>query len=77
MVHAPLEQREFDTLELAAQWAAELAKELATTRAQQAGAAQIEVSIDRKDNIVEQQGQSTFFESTIVATASGRAGGKT
>jgi N-methylhydantoinase A/oxoprolinase/acetone carboxylase beta subunit len=77
MVHAPLEQREFDTLEPAAQWAAELATELATARAQQAGAAQIEVSIDRKDNIVEQQGQSTFFESTIVATASGRAGGKT
>ncbi len=75
MVHAPLEQREFESLEPAAEWASELAGQLARSKAEEAGAQQIEVSIDRSDNIVEHQGQSTFFESTIVATASGRAGG--
>ena len=75
MVHAPHEQREFDSLEPAASWAIEVASEAAFAKAEQAGARQIEVAVDRKDNIVEHQGQTTFFESTIIATASGRAGG--
>ncbi len=75
MVHAQ-EQREFDSLEPAAIWASQIASDAAFAKAEQAGAQQIEVTVERKDNIVEQQGQSTFFESTIVAVASGRAGGK-
>lgn len=74
LVHAPDEQREFDELEPAAKWASDLASQLAMEKAQNAGGTQLQVTIDRRDNIVEQQGQSTFFESTIIATASGRAG---
>lgn len=74
LVHAPAGQREFDELEPAAQWASELAEKLALEKAQNAGGTQIQIKLDRSDNIVEQQGQTTFFESTIVATATGRAG---
>ena len=74
MVHAPTEQREFDELEPAAKWATELATEMALARAAQAGGRQLQVKVDRQDNVVEQQGQTTFFESIIIATASGSAG---
>lgn len=73
IVHAPQEQREFDDLEPAALWATELATTLVLEKARRAGGKQLQVDIDRSDNIVEQQGQRTFFESTIVATATGRA----
>ncbi len=73
MVHAPDEQREFDTLEPAAHWACEVAKQAAIDKAETAGGSDIKVRVDRKDNIVEHQGQSTFFESTILAIATGRA----
>lgn len=76
MVHAPTEQREFDDLEQAAAWAIDLAKQLATERAVKAGGHQLQHTVKRDDNIVEQQGQTTFFESTIVVTATGRAGQK-
>lgn len=72
MVHAPEQQREFDTLEPAAEWASQIAGQLALKKAESAGGSQITVSIARSDNIVEHQGQTTFFESTIVATATGR-----
>lgn len=74
LVHAPQEQKEFDELEPAAEWATALATTLALARAEQAGGSQLQVTVDRHDNIVEQQGQTTFFESTIIATATGRAG---
>lgn len=74
MVHAPEEQREFDELEPAAAWAQEVATELALAKAERAGGTQLQIVVDRHDNIVEQSGQVTFFESTIIATASGRAG---
>jgi N-methylhydantoinase A/oxoprolinase/acetone carboxylase beta subunit len=72
MVHAPQEQREFEALEPAAAWAAEIATALATSKAEAAGGSEIKVTVDRSDNVVEHQGQRTFFESTVVATASGR-----
>lgn len=73
-VHGPAELREFDELEPAAAWASDLAVEIATERAEQAGGKQLQVVVDRRDNIVEQEGQTTFFESTIIATVTGRAG---
>ncbi len=74
VVHAPTEQREFDDLEQAAEWATEVARDLAKRRAEKAGGKHLQLSVSRRDNVVEQQGQSTFFESTITVTATGRAG---
>ncbi len=74
IVHAPQEQREFENLELAAQWAIQLATELATQKAIGAGGSAIVVKTDRCDNSVEEGGQVTFFESIILATATGLAG---
>lgn len=74
VVHAPDEQREFDELEPAAAWAQEIATGLALAKAQRAGGTQLQVMVDRNDNIVDQSGQVTFFESIIIATATGRAG---
>lgn len=74
MVHAPTEQREFDDLELAAGWASDLVVQMATEKAERAGASHIEVKLQRHDNAVDYQGQVTFFESTIVAVASGQLG---
>ena len=74
LVHAPEEQKEFENLESAAQWATALAIELATQKAIEAGGSQIDVQTDRRDNSVEEGGQVTFFESVILATATGLAG---
>ena len=74
VVHAPQEQKEFDDLELAAAWAIELAASLATQKVCDAGGSGIEVKTVREDNAVEEGGQVTFFESSIVATATGLAG---
>jgi len=74
VVHAPEEQKEFDDLELAAGWAIELASELASQKARDAGGSNLELKVDRRDNSVEEGGQVTFFESVIVATATGLAG---
>ena len=73
VVHAPQAQREFDDLEVAAAWATEVATELAKQKATSAGGSGLKVTIDRSDNVVEEGGQVTFFESVIVATAIGRA----
>ncbi len=74
MVHAPEEQKEFENLELAAEWAIEVATGLAIQKAEQAGGSDIEVKTERHDNSVEEGGQVTFFESIILATATGLAG---
>ncbi len=74
IVHAPQEQKEFDDLELAADWAIELASELASQKARDAGGSNLEIKVDRRDNTVEEGGQVTFFESIVVATATGLAG---
>jgi len=72
VVHAPRQQREFDDLEEAASWASELVQQMATEKAELAGARQIDVKLQRHDNTVDYQGQVTFFESTIVAIATGQ-----
>jgi N-methylhydantoinase A/oxoprolinase/acetone carboxylase beta subunit len=74
VVHAGEQQREFDDLEEAAGWATELVQQIALEKAQSAGGTQLEVNVQRDDNIVERDGQKTFFESTIVATVTGRVG---
>ena len=43
-------------------------------RAREAGGSNLELKVDRRDNSVEEGGQVTFFESIIVATATGLAG---
>jgi len=45
-------------------------------KAQSAGGRDLECAIERFDNIVEQDGDRTFFESRIIAVASGRASGQ-
>ena len=73
LVHAPQEQREFDELEPAAAWAIEVASDLATKKAMDAGGSGIELKVDRRDNAVEEGGHVTFFESVIEVTATGLA----
>ncbi len=72
LVHAPQQQREFDGLEPGAEWAIEMATELAVNKATAAGGTGIDIRVDRQDNAVEEGGQVTFFESIIVVTATGR-----
>ena len=74
VVHAPEEQKEFEELEAAADWATALATDLATQKAREAGGSDIVVKTERHDNSVEEGGQVTFFESIIIATATGLAG---
>jgi len=74
VVHAGEQQREFDELEQAAAWATEEVTQVALEKARNAGGDQLEVSVHRDDNIVERDGQKTFFESKITATVSGRVG---
>ena len=45
---------------------------MARARAQAAGAAMVEVKLDRQDNVVRNFGADLFIESTITATATGR-----
>ena len=74
VVHAPEQQKEFENLEAAAEWATALATDLATQKAKEAGGSGIVVKTERHDNSVEEGGQVTFFESIIIATATGLAG---
>jgi len=71
VVHAK-QRREFDNLEEAASWATEVASNLARAKAQDAGGVDIELVTERHDNVVDDMGHITFFESTITAVASGR-----
>lgn len=74
IVHAPHEQKEFENLEPAAEWAVEIATQLAIQKAKQAGGSDITIKTERQDNSVEEGGQVTFFESIIHVTATGLAG---
>jgi N-methylhydantoinase A/oxoprolinase/acetone carboxylase beta subunit len=71
-VHGPRGVRDFAALEEAAAHAVDQARDAARTRALAAGAATVEVKIDRKDNVVRNFGADLFIESTITATATGR-----
>jgi len=61
-----------DSLEQAAEKATQIATEHVTVAAKLAGAGDITVQCSRCDNVVENGGESVFFESVIVATATGR-----
>jgi len=62
----------FNTLEEAAEFAIQRASSTAQQHAEIAGAADVNITIERCDNVVEDQGATTFFGSEIVATAVGR-----
>ncbi len=72
VVHYPDGAQTIDDLDKAATDAARWSGEQAKQKARHAGATDIVVTVDRQDNIVNTQGQDVFFESRIVATATGR-----
>jgi N-methylhydantoinase A/oxoprolinase/acetone carboxylase beta subunit len=61
-----------DSLEAGAALASEVATTLSVAKAHKAGSIDGAVVVERADKIVEQGGQSVFFESRITAIASGR-----
>jgi hypothetical protein len=64
---------DFDDLESAAARAIEAARAQAESLARRAGAAELQISISRKDKVVrEKGGLDIFIESRIAATAFGR-----
>jgi N-methylhydantoinase A/oxoprolinase/acetone carboxylase beta subunit len=71
-VHGPQDVRDFGGLEEAAAYGIEQASKAARSRAIAAGAATVEVKIERKDTVVRNFGADLFIESTITATATGR-----
>jgi N-methylhydantoinase A/oxoprolinase/acetone carboxylase beta subunit len=71
-VHGPHGVRDFGALEEAAAYAIAQARDTARARALAAGAATVEVKLDREDNVVRNFGADLFIESTITATATGR-----
>lgn len=66
--------RPMESLEEAATLATTMVSDLVRRAAEQAGAVDIVVQCARTDNVVEQGGEKVFFESRIVATATGRPG---
>lgn len=71
-VHYPQGTQEYDSLEAAVVPATQWAEEQAVSLAETSGAGDISVMHKRHDNIVEKDGERVFFESVIVAYASGR-----
>ena len=71
-VHGPRGVSDFDALEAAAAHATEEACSAARARAVAAGAAAVEVTVERKDTVIRNFGADLFIESTITATATGR-----
>lgn len=63
---------EFENLEQGCAAAMQKASELATEKAQLAGAKEVVMECDRIDNVVKQGDEEVFFESRITATAVGR-----
>ena len=71
-VHYPHGTQEYDSLEAAVVPATQWAEAQAASLAETSGAGEISVMHKRHDNIVEKDGERVFFESVIVAYASGR-----
>lgn len=72
-VHTDAGIEDFVTLDDAARRADTIVRDLATKRAIEQGAADIDISVERHDNIFRAPaGGTVFIESTIVATAAGR-----
>lgn len=72
VVHFPEGAQAFAELEEAASAADKWVRTEAIKMASEAGATDIGVGVERLDNIVSNQGQDVFFESRIIATATGR-----
>jgi len=62
----------FNSLEEAASFATSRATDTAQQQALDAGAIDVTVDVDRRDNVVEDQGNQVFFSSEITASAYGR-----
>lgn len=71
-VHGPAGVGDFGDLEEAAAYAREAARMAAHARGLAAGAAAVEVAVERKDTVVRNFGADLFIESMITATATGR-----
>ncbi len=71
-VHDPDGPQIFNSLEEAAAFASERVELIATDKATQAGAQEIKIEVNRKDNVVEDNGNFVFFGSEITASAVGR-----
>ncbi len=72
-VHADIGIEDFNSLEKAAEHAELVVREQARERAIEQGATEIDITVERADNIFEAPGGGTvFIESNIVATAAGR-----
>ncbi|MGB0865974.1 MAG: hydantoinase/oxoprolinase N-terminal domain-containing protein [Granulosicoccaceae bacterium] len=71
-VHCGELQKDFPTLEAGAAWCEQQLRETALQLALEAGAEDPQVSFERHDNIASKNNEEVFFESKLVATASGR-----
>jgi N-methylhydantoinase A/oxoprolinase/acetone carboxylase beta subunit len=71
-VHLPEEVRDFPELEQAVECARSVAAAFAGELAARAGAAAVEVTVERRDHTVEVSGDAVFLESQITAVAAGR-----
>lgn len=72
-VHAPESMGDFDDLDAAAAWAERAVREHAESAARTAGAAEIQIQVQREDNTAsDDSGFEVFFGSDITATAYGR-----
>ncbi len=72
VAHTSRGPEEYPTLEEAADVMIAELEQLAIAKSRQAGAENVETRVQRKDVVVEDQGESVFFESVITVTASGR-----
>lgn len=71
-VYLPFGVRDFDKLTKAAAYAQNTARRLAQHRAHQAGARQVKVFMERKDQIVRISNEEVYLGTEIIATAIGR-----
>jgi hypothetical protein len=71
-VHLPTGIRDFDSLAAAAECALREAGALAEARARAAGADDVQVQVQRHDNLVVLKTQEVYLGSEVMATAVGR-----
>lgn len=71
-VHAETGPEEFPDLEAGAEWAQSQLQEAVRAQAVAAGAVEVETVVDRRDTVVDNDGERVFFESTITVSSSGR-----
>ena len=71
-VFAGTNPRDFSDLEAAVEHARSMLEGQARHRAIEAGAREVDLSFERRDNVVTVEGRETLVESTVTAVASGR-----